>query len=308
MILQRQSGLGRGLGAIIPPKAPGGQSGAVMPPRVPQPPSEPPQPHREATAVHDGKPLEIPIELVERNPDQPRVHFDHTQLEDLISSIKEHGILQPLVVSRLANGRYQLIAGERRLRSATIAGLKTVPVVVRDANANQRLEWAIIENVQRQDLNPIEEARAYVRLMEEFGLTQDEVSQRVGKSRPQVGNMVRLLQLPGDIQQALIERRISASHARTLLSLPSDEERYKLFQAMLAGNFTVREAEAKVSVGRKRKPFDPNTAALEDRLRHVLHCKVEAKRHADGSGEIKLKVSSEEELNALVEKLSGGSL
>jgi ParB family chromosome partitioning protein len=278
-----------------------------MPPRVPPPPSEPPQP-REAPFVHDGKPLEIPIEQVERNPDQPRVHFDHAQLEDLISSIKEHGILQPLVVSRLANGRYQLIAGERRLRSATIAGLKTVPVVVRDANANQRLEWAIIENVQRQDLNPIEEARAYVRLMEEFGLTQDEVSHRVGKSRPQVGNMVRLLQLPGDIQQALIERRISASHARTLLSLPSDEERYKLFQAMLAGNFTVREAEAKVNVGRKRKSFDPNTAALEDRLRHALHCKVEAKRNTDGSGEIKLKVSSEEEMNALVEKLSGGSL
>lgn len=282
----------------MPPRTPGN-----MPHLHPEP--KPPQPVQERPSSDAGKPLEVAIELIDRNPDQPRVHFDHAQLEDLISSIKEHGILQPLVVSRLENGRYQLIAGERRLRSATIAGLKTVPVVVRDANANQRLEWAIIENVQRQDLNPIEEARAYVRLMEEFGLTQDEVSQRVGKSRPQVGNMVRLLQLPGDIQQALIERRITTSHARTLLSLATDEERYKLFQAMLAGNFTVREAEAKVSVGRKRKPFDPNVAALEDRLRRALHCKVEAKRNADGSGEVKLKVSSGEELDALIDKLAG---
>jgi ParB family chromosome partitioning protein len=248
---------------------------------------------------------EIPIQSIDRNPHQPRVHFDHAQLEDLISSIKEHGIIQPLVVTAMPSRRYRLIAGERRLRAALIVGLSLVPAIVRDTNEQQQLELAIIENVQRQDLNPIEEARAYVRLMQEFGLTQDQVSEKVGKSRPQVGNTVRLLQLPEPIQKALMERRISASNARTLISLPSDEERMKMFEAMLAGNFTVRQTEARVLRPRSPKMVDANIASAEESLRQALHCRVQIKRDIRGEGEIRLKFFSDEELQALMRKLKG---
>ncbi|HEU0050724.1 MAG TPA: ParB/RepB/Spo0J family partition protein, partial [Patescibacteria group bacterium] len=167
----------------------------------------------------------------------------------------------------------------------------------------EKLELAIIENVQRQDLNPIEEAKAYVRLMEEFNLTQDEVSAKVGKSRPQVGNTVRLLQLPQPIQQALMERRISAGNARTLLSLQNDEERLKLFEAMLTGNFTVRQTEARVLKPRHAKIQDANLTAAETQLREVLHCRVQIKRDIRGEGEIRLKFFSDEEFQAIMEKL-----
>ncbi len=267
----------------------------------------PPKPveHQPMGEMHGQRILEIPIQDIERNPHQPRVYFDHGQLEDLISSIKEHGVIQPLVVTPLGNERYRLIAGERRLRASTIAGLATVPAVVRDANEQQQLELAIIENVQRQDLNPIEEARAYMRLMDEFGLTQDDVSQKVGKSRPQVANIVRLLQLPEPIQQALAERRISASNGRTLLSLPTDDERMKMFEAMVAGNFTVRQTEARVMKPRQPKRVDANLASAEEKVRQALHCRVQIKRDIRGEGEIKLKFFSDEELRALLEKLGG---
>lgn len=299
MILNnRQSGLGRGLGALIPPHKP---VSSVAPPSdgiaAALTPSSSPS--------ERGRVEEIPIQSIERNPQQPRVHFDHAQLEDLISSIKEHGVIQPLVVTPLSSGRYRLIAGERRLRASLIAGLSTVPVVVRNANEQQQLELAIIENVQRQDLNPIEEASAYVRLMQEFGLTQDDVSQKVGKSRPQVGNLIRLLQLPEPIQKALMERRISTSNARTLLSLASDEERMKMFEAMLAGQFTVRQTEARVLQPRKPKMVDANLAAAEEALRQSLHCRVQIKRDIRGEGEIRLKFFSDEELGSILKKLRG---
>jgi ParB family chromosome partitioning protein len=296
MILGRQSGLGRGLGAMIPPKP------ISPPPQTLQPTSEP-------AVLADGEQrvIQIPIEAIERNPHQPRIHFDHAQLEDLISSIKEHGVIQPIVVTKQPDGRYQLIAGERRLRASTIAGLKTIPALVREANEQQKLELAIIENIQRQDLNPIEEAKAYIRLMEEFGMTQDDVGKKVGKSRPQVGNIVRLLQLPEEIQHALAESRISASNARTLLSLPTDAERLELFRAMLAGNFTVRQTEEIVGRPRRVKLMDPNVMAAEDALREKLHCKVQIKRDPSGKGEIKMQFTSDEEFNALIEKLSAAS-
>ncbi len=313
MILNnRPSGLGKGLGALIPNRQPGSTSmnpalSHSEPRPAPQTVSEPitSQP---IEGPRGQRILEIPIADIERNPHQPRVHFDHAQLEDLISSIKEHGVIQPLVVTPLVSGKYRLIAGERRLRASTIAGLLTVPCVVRDTNEQQQLELAIIENVQRQDLNPIEEARAYMRLMEEFNLTQDEVSQKVGKSRPQVGNTVRLLQLPQPIQQALMERRISASNGRTLLSLPTDEERMKMFEAMLAGNFTVRQTEARILRPRQPKVVDANLAAAEEKIRQALHCRAQIKRDIRGEGEIRLKFFSDEELQALLGKLEGSSL
>jgi len=294
MAILRSSGLGRGLGAIIPPRP----VPSVPMPTIPDFSSDAKTGESDATQL-----LQISLEAIEKNPHQPRVHFDHTQLEDLISSIQEHGVIQPLIVSPLPGGRYQLIAGERRFRAASIAGLKTVPAILRSASEQEKLELAIIENVQRQDLNPLEEARAYVRLMEEFGLTQDDVSKKMGKSRPQVANTVRLLQLPSNIQDALMQEKISTSNARTLLSVTTDEERQKLFQAMLAGNFTVRETEARVYGKRQPSTKDANVAAAEDRLRERYHCRVNIKHQLNGTGEIKLQFSSDEEFGGLLEKL-----
>lgn len=306
MIFQRQSGLGRGLGAIIPQRP---ASSDMNPAAAPAPNEAGIERQRAVPASQTGTVVaEIPITAIERNPHQPRVHFDHAQLEDLISSIREHGVLQPIVVTDKHDGTYQLIAGERRLRASTIAGLKTIPSIVREATEIQKLELAIIENVQRSDLNPIEEAKAYQRLIEEFGMTQDEVSRKMGKSRPQVANMVRLLQLPTDIQQALVEGRISSSNARTLLSLSTEKERMDLFQAMLAGNFTVRQTETQVSVRRRGvNTRDANLADAEHRLRKHLNTKVVISRNLGGAGDVKIHFGSEEEFVALLEKLEGES-
>ena len=314
-MMSKQSGLGRGLGALIPPQRPVGQSSpapVAAPAPVPQQPSlqpvavqqEAPQPARSGSV----QVLNVPIHLIERNPQQPRLQFDHKELEELIASIKEHGILQPLVVTAAPNGRYQLIAGERRLRASTMAGLETVPAIVREAPDEQKkLELAIIENIIRQDLNAIEEAKAYLRLMDEFGMTQDDVSKKMGKSRPHVANIVRLLQLPEEIQRALMERLISTSHARTLLSLPSEAERMDMFYKMRDGNFTVRKAEEQVStkIQRRVNIKDPNILAAEDRLREHLESPILVKRNVAGEGEIRIKFFSDEEFNALMKRIIG---
>ena len=310
MILQRQSGLGRGLGAIIPQKpsqSPQDQSREMNPAApVPQPVStEVPIQKHEPRQPEGQRVLEIPVSSIERNPHQPRVQFDHGDLEDLISSIREHGVLQPIVVTPKGDGTYQLIAGERRLRASTIAGLKTIPALVREATELQKLELAIIENVQRANLNPIEEAKAYQRLIDEFGMTQDQVSHKMGKSRPQVANMVRLLQLPAEIQQALMEGKISTSNGRTLLSLPTDAERLELFRAMLAGNFTVRQAETRVAAripGSAMK--DANLMDAEQRLREALKTKVSITRNQRGAGDVKIHFNSDEDFSNLLGRLT----
>ncbi len=250
---------------------------------------------------------QIPLHLIDPNPHQPREHFDHASLEDLIASIKEHGVLQPIVVTQKPDGRYELIAGERRLRATQVAEFATIPALVRSATEQQKLELAIIENVQRTDLNPLEEARAYLRLQNEFNLTQDQIGTRVGKSRPQVANTIRLLSLPQEIQSALAQGRISQSNARTLLSLPTDAVRMELFQAMLAGNFTVRQTEARVGStrGRRTSGVDPNLVAIETRIRDALGTKVTIKRDARGEGEIKITFLNEEDLNSIVRKIVG---
>jgi ParB family chromosome partitioning protein len=304
MIIGRQSGLGRGLGAIIPqkPNTPAPQAASPMQEPVERMPAR-------AMPEETGQRVrEIPISQIERNPHQPRVHFDHGELEDLISSIRDHGVLQPIIVTPKADGTYQLIAGERRLRASTIAGLKTIPALVREATELQKLELAIIENVQRANLNPIEEARAYQRLIDEFGMTQDEVSRKMGKSRPQVANMVRLLQLPPEVQQALSEGKISTSNARTLVSLPTDGERMEMFRAMLAGNFTVRQTETRVA-GRVRSSGmkDANVMDAEQRLREKLRAKVSITRNQKGAGDVKIHFGSDEELENLISNL-GASL
>lgn len=299
MMMGRQSGLGRGLGALIPqkPQVRDSSQWAV----------DGGQTKDEGIRPNAGVVNQIPVDRIDPNPHQPRVHFDHTQLEDLIESIKSHGVIQPVVVTPSENGRYELIAGERRLRASKIAGLETIPAIVRTATEQQKLELAIIENIQRQDLNAIEEARSYLRLQHEFNLTQDEVGIRVGKSRPQVANIIRLLQLPDEIQHALIEGKISASNARTLLSLPTDAERMSMFRAMMEGNFTVRQTEARVSSKRPRaqKIVDPNVSNAEEQMRRALGVKVSVKRDARGEGEVRIAFFNDEDLNAIVKKISG---
>ncbi len=295
----RQSGLGRGLGALIPPKPQ-----AVPAPAVPPPPGHPVE--EEGVRPNTNQIHQIPVDTIDPNPHQPRTHFDRTQLEDLIGSIQAHGVMQPIVVTPKGDGRYELIAGERRLRASKIAGLETIPAIVRTATDQQKLELALIENIQRQNLDPIEEAHAYLRLQNEFNLTQDEVGLRVGKSRPQVANIIRLLQLPQEIQIALAEGKISHSNARTLLSLPTDDERMAMFQMMLDGNFTVRQTEARIPKrrGRHVHATDPNLAQTEDDLRRALGTKVAIKRDARGEGEVRITFLNEEDLQNIVKRIT----
>lgn len=295
-MMGRQSGLGRGLGALIPQRSP-------SPTASPAPTGTEPPAARPAGELLVQR---IPVDRIDPNPHQPRTHFDHGALEGLVSSIKEHGILQPLVVTTKPDGRYELIVGERRLRAAKIADLAAVPAIVRSATDQQKMVLALIENLQRADLNPIEEAHAYLRLQEEFGMTQDQVGERVCKSRPQVANTIRLLQLPAEIQRALAEGRISASNARTLLSLPAEEERMKMFEALLTGNFTVRQTEARVPRRRRRSAeSDPNLVAIENRLREALGTKVKITRDARGEGEVRIQYFDDEDLNAIADKIAG---
>jgi ParB family transcriptional regulator, chromosome partitioning protein len=281
--------LGRGLGSLIPSKQTITEQ--VLP-----------SSHREVA--------DIPVEQIRANPRQPRAHFSPSELEDLIGSIKEHGILQPLIVTRAKDG-YELVAGERRLRASKTLGLATVPAIVRDATEQQKLEWAIIENTQRQDLNPVEEALGYKALIEEFNLTQDEVARKVGKSRSNVANMLRLLDLPEEMLIAIKTGKISKSHARTLLAETDEGKRRALYDQMLNGGVSVREAEARVSAataGKSKKAGgggskDPNVAAHEKRLREILGTKVSIQEKS-GRGKITIEFYSKDELMGLLDKLS----
>lgn len=246
--------------------------------------------------------LDVPVDKIRENPRQPRAHFSPADLEDLIASIKQHGVMQPIVVTRQGDG-YELIAGERRLRASRSLGLKTVPAIVREANEQEKLELALIENIQRQDLNAVEEAIAYKALVDEFSLTQDQVAARVGKSRSAVANILRLLDLPDDVLAALREGKITKSHARTLLSEESAEKRRALFQSMIGGGMTVREVEARVSKPQATRK-DPNIAAHEAKLREILGTKVEIQEKG-GKGKISISFFSKEELLELLNRLSG---
>lgn len=245
--------------------------------------------------------LHISPHNIVANPRQPRLIFVQDDLTDLMASVQEHGILQPLVVTDRGDGTYELIAGERRLRSARAVGLETVPVIVRKATDQQKLELALIENIQRADLNAVEEAKAYNALIEEFDLTQEEVAGRVGKSRSEITNTVRLLDLASDMLDAVSDGRISKSHARTLLAEPNRDKRRVLFERMLGGGVTVRHAE---EATRKPSLFkDPNMAALEITLREKLGTKVtiDVKNTESVIG---IHCYSREDLMEMVERLS----
>lgn len=286
--MTKTTGLGKGLSSLIPPK---------IDKKIFAKDSE----------IIGGEETVINavIGRIKANPHQPRSNFDHDSLEELTNSIKEHGILQPLILSPADNG-YQVIAGERRLRSAQILGLKTVPAIVRDMAEQQKLELALVENLQRKNLNPIEEAVAYQRLIDEFSLKQEEVARQVGKSRSVIANTLRLLTLPTEIQKALINNKINYSTARVIVGLPP-EERKKFFEKVLKQDLTVRAAEGmsrKVAVKRHfRKSKDPNLVALEEKLQSSLGTKVTVKKSGE-TGQIVIEFYSEEELEEIISKIS----
>lgn len=272
--MSRKGGLGRGLEALLP------ESGLQ----------------------------DIPVDHIRPNPLQPRQTFVEEELEELANSIREHGILQPVVVSRQPEaGAYQLIVGERRWRAARQAGLATIPALVRSTGSREALEIALVENLQRTNLSPLETAEAYAALISEFGITQEQVAARVGKSRSTVANTLRLLNLADAVKEALAADRISEGHARALLRLTADLQVYALAEIEKRG-LNVRQTERLVKklLGSPRttkaKPSDARSGAWEDSLRRALETKVEIKRRGK-QGTIRIHFFSDEELESLVDRL-----
>jgi ParB family chromosome partitioning protein len=255
---------------------------------------------------------EIDIDRILPNSHQPRKSFDETALNELSDSIREHGLVQPIVVRMLEDGFFQLIAGERRWRAAQLAGLLRIPAVIREAGEHAALEIALIENLQREDLNPIEEAQAYERLVLDFGMTQEEVARRVGKNRATVANMLRLLRLPPEVQQWLKENRLSTGHAKALLSLSDLNAILDTARKIIQGNYSVRQTEVLVARHSKAAPddssgngstvVDPNVRAAIYSLEQALGTKVTVHEH-EGKGKIEIHFFSLEEMNRLYEGL-----
>ena len=288
-------GLGRGLGALIP-------EGMASDARIPQ--------------------TDVPIDRVVPNPWQPRLVMHPEKLAELAESIREHGVIQPLLVTeeRDANGEryYQLIAGERRLRAAKAAGLERVPVTIRQSTPQELLELAIIENVQRADLSPLEEASSYQRLIDEFHLTQQEVATRVGKSRVAITNTLRLLALAPEIQQSILNGEINEGHARALLGVPDEALRREIWEQVVARQLNVRQTErlareamrpaASAPVAAGPEAVQHERAALEQAVQRALGTKVSLRRGARGSGSLTIHFYSDEELEGVLDRLGVGEM
>jgi ParB family chromosome partitioning protein len=247
-------------------------------------------------------------DLIDPNPYQPRDTFPHGSMEELINSIKRYGILEPLLVTKKEDGRYELISGERRLRAAKFLSLPTVPVIVKRAEDLEKLELSLIENLQREDLNPIEEAEGYRKLVDEFNLTQEEVAKRVGKSREVVANSLRLLSLPGEIQAAIASGKLTPTHGRLLLQITDPKEQKALFNQMLKEHWTIKEAEIKAGKQLKRRLRrnifkDSKILSYEDLLREKMGTKVMIER-GKKQGKIIIEFYSDEELDYLVNLLT----
>ncbi|MCL6475405.1 MAG: ParB/RepB/Spo0J family partition protein [Firmicutes bacterium] len=258
---------------------------------------------------------EIPVALIVPNPDQPRRDMDGTSIEELAASIREHGVLQPVIVQPLPEGKYQLIAGERRWRAARLAGLSAIPAIVREVSEEERLELAIVENVQREDINVVEEAMAYRMLMERFGLTQEQVARKVGKSRVAVANTLRLLTLDAEIIEGLRQGKITEGHARALLMAP-EGTRLDIYHRVLRLGWTVRETERAAraagrekesgtppGVSRETSAPDPHIIALEDTLRNTLATRVQIHCH-NGRGTIEIHFYDMEDLSRIVDTIT----
>ena len=281
-MVEKRPALGRGLSALIP-DAP-------------------------ASAPAPARSLEIDTDLLRPNKFQPRTHVDDDRIEELSRSIRSHGIIQPIVVRKAGQG-FDIVAGERRWRAAQRAGLLKVPVVVRDVPDDRLLAVALIENIQREDLNPIEEAVAYRRLSDEFHLTQEQIADAVGKDRSSIANYVRLLRLPQEVRANLGSGTLSMGHARALLALGDEHAQLRLARDIVARNLSVRETETLVkkagepAVATPGKTVDVHTRAAEDKLRLVLGTRARIVRKGKG-GRIEIDFSSEDELHRIYEQLT----
>jgi len=281
--ITKRKALGKGLSALLPV----------------------PEPEPGAAAAATGS-AEVPIDRLEANPFQPRLALDPSRMAELAASIRESGIIQPILVRRVGE-RYQIIAGERRWRAAQQLGLSTVPVTLREVADERLLELALVENIQRQELTPLEEAQAFHRLQTEFRLTQEEVARRVGRERSTIANALRLLRLPAEVRELVGTGRLDAGHARALLALERAEDQVELGREAARKGLSVREVERQVA--RRREPAtrarprrDANTRAAEERLRAVLGTRVEIRRQGKG-GALRIQFTSEAELNRLFEML-----
>ncbi|MCE5241559.1 MAG: ParB/RepB/Spo0J family partition protein [Syntrophobacteraceae bacterium] len=248
-----------------------------------------------------------PTDSLEPNPCQPRQTVEDEPLQQLVQSVREKGILQPILVSRSPlPDRYTIIAGERRWRAATLAGLAEVPVILREASSSEALEFALIENLQRQDLNAIEEALAFQRLQQEFNLTQEEISQRVGKNRATIANTLRLLNLPAEIQQHVIDHKLAMGHARALLALPDPVRQLRVCASVISRGLSVRETERLVAKASAEPapspPPDPDLEKIQDRLRSRLESPVRLRRSGD-RGTITIPFTTPDELSRLLRRL-----
>jgi len=256
-----------------------------------------------------GAVAEIDIDLIETNPFQPRTEFDETALRELAQSIKEQGVIQPVTVRKLGYNRYQLISGERRLRASKMAGLKTIPVFIRVANDEQMLELALIENIHRENLNAIEVAISYQRLIDECNMTQEEVSEKVGKSRSAVANFLRLLKLPAEVQIAIRDGHITMGHARALINITDKEEQLKLLQQIIMEEMNVRQTEeladkakGKSDKERKQTNFIPeHFKSSIKKLSQTLNTKVKVKRNVKGQGSVVIDFKDEAEFDRIME-------
>jgi ParB family chromosome partitioning protein len=280
----RRRGLGKGLEALIP-----------------------------TTEEQAGGMTQVSVSAISPNPMQPRTALDPEALAELAASIGEHGLIQPLIVTQQGPERYQLIAGERRWQAARMAGLATVPVIVKEATPQQVLELALVENIQRADLNPLEEAVAFRQLVDEFGLTQEQVADRVGKSRVAVTNTMRLLRLPSEAKQALADGTIHEGHARALLALTTPEAQVAALKTVLDKDLNVRQTEELVRrllaepPPKKEKPtISPEVQALEEDFRATLGTKVNLYKNRKGRGRVVIHFFSEEELQAIYDVIVGG--
>jgi ParB family chromosome partitioning protein len=305
--MSKNYGLGRGLSSLIPPKKINEPDKSFNYFGNVSSPNNLPEPEKnEKSNIR-----EVDIIKIVPNPHQPRTNFDKEKLENLADSIKEHGIIQPIIVS-FKEGQFEIIAGERRFEAAKLVGLKTVPAIVREATEQQKLELAIIENIQRHDLNLIEEAQSYLKLAQDFDLSQEEIALKVGKSRSAVANKIRLLKLPVEIQKALMEGRINEGHAKAILALENSEKQRALFDLILKNDMNVRQTEEKtkeISVRTHKRiiNIDPEVKEIEDRLSGFLGTKVKVSK-SKGGGRIMIDYYSKEELNNLLQKMSGNNI
>ncbi|HAP00963.1 MAG TPA: chromosome partitioning protein ParB [Bacteroidetes bacterium] len=276
------------------------------------------KPSSENILTSQGQSFTVPIESIEVNPFQPRVDFDETKLKELADSIRIHGVIQPITIRKLGANKFQLIAGERRLKASHLAGLKEIPAYVRSANDQEMLEMALIENTHREDLNSIEVAINYKRLIDECGLRQEDLAERVGKDRSTVTNYLRLLKLPPDIQLALKNKSLSMAHARALISIENPLVQLHIFKETIKNAWSVRKVEEAVrentDVGKRRRgrpskhevsPLPIEYRRVEDKLHSILGAKIHLKRMLKGKGQIIISYINDDDLERIIEIIEG---